>query len=401
MARTILVKKENMKICIVTTSMPRYEDDNRSPFILDLALASQRQGKNISLVTMHSPGFPIEENIRGVPIWRLRYAKDSQERLDLTRAGIPAAWKSSRVTGIYLFKLLVKFTSYLITNGKKYDILHSNWTIAAFASILSKPFHNRPILVTLHGSEVYSSKKVLGLRVFTRWVLHHCNHVVCVSNALKEEVIALGLPETKVSVIPNGVNTLDYLPQNEPKNPIILFIGSLTEQKGVKYLLEAFADVNRCFQDSKLRIVGEGPELENLITLTQQLGIEENVTFDGVVAHSKVSTIMQESSIFVLPSENEGFGLVLLESLANGLPAIAFNSGGVRDILSEGAGILVEPGNVEQLANAIKNLITDKDLYAQIRKQGFQKSKNFSWEIVATKVSDIYESILEGNEKTN
>jgi glycosyltransferase involved in cell wall biosynthesis len=218
---------------------------------------------------------------------------------------------------------------------------------------------------------------------------------------LKEEVIALGLPETKVSVIPNGVNTLDYLPQNEPKNPIILFIGSLTEQKGVKYLLEAFADVNRCFQDSKLRIVGEGPELENLITLTQQLGIEENVTFDGVVAHSKVSTIMQESSIFVLPSENEGFGLVLLESLANGLPAIAFNSGGVRDILSEGAGILVEPGNVEQLANAIKNLITDKDLYAQIRKQGFQKSKNFSWEIVATKVSDIYESILEGNEKTN
>jgi len=401
MARTILVKKEKMKICIVTTSMPRYEDDNRSPFILDLALALQRQGKDISLVTMHSPGLPIKEDIRGIPIWRLRYAKDAQERLDLTRAGIPAAWKSSRKTGFYLFKLLIKFTSFLITYGKNYDILHSNWTIAAFASILSKPFHNRPILLTLHGSEVYSSKEVLGLRIFTRWVLNHCNHVVCVSNALKEEVVALGLTETKVTVIPNGVNTLDYLPQKSPTNPIILFIGSLTEQKGVKYLLEAFADVNRSFQDSHLRIVGEGPELEKLITLTQRLGIQENVSFEDVVAHSKVSTIMQESSIFVLPSMNEGFGLVLLESLANGLPAIAFNSGGVRDILSDGAGILVEPGNVEQLANAIKNLITDKDLYAHIRKQGFQKSKNFSWDIVATKVSDIYESILEGNEKNN
>jgi glycosyltransferase involved in cell wall biosynthesis len=401
MARTILVKEENMKICIVTTSMPRYEDDNRSPFILDLALALRKQGKDVSLVTMHSPGLPIREDIRGIPIWRLRYASDSQERLDFTRAGIPAAWKSSRKTGIYLIKLLVKFTSFLITHGKNYDILHSNWTIAALASILSKPFHNRPILLTLHGSDVYLAKKVMGLRFFTRWVINHCNHVICVSNALKKEVIALGLAETKVTVIPNGVNTLDYLPRKNLMHPIILFIGSLTEQKGVRYLLEAFADVHRSFQDSKLIIIGEGPELERLIALTQQLGIQENVSFEDAVAHSRVSTIMQESSIFVLPSINEGFGLVLLESLANGLPAIAFNSGGVGDILGEGAGLLVEPGNVEQLANAIKKLITDKDLYAHVRKQGFKKSQDFSWDIVATRVSGIYESVLEGNEKNS
>ena len=378
--------------------MPRYEDDNRSPFILELALALLDKNHDISIITMHSPGFPIADNIGGIPIYRIRYAKDSGERLDQTRAGIPAAWKSSRMSGFYLLRLLGKFTSFLIKNGKNYDLLHANWTIAGLASIISKPFHKRPVLITLHGSEIYGSKQVLGLRGLTRWVLNRSDQVVCVSNALKDEVIALGVTESKVVVIPNGVYPIKFLPLTNVDNRTILYVGSLTEQKGVKYLLEAYADVNKKFKDLRLRIVGEGPELENLLALSKQLSIRESVSFEGVIAHSKVAEVMQSASIFVLPSLNEGFGLVLLESLANGLPAIAFNSGGVKDILGEETGILVQHGNVDQLANAINLLLSDKNLYNNLRERGFQKAKGYSWNIIANKVSDIYESIIECNE---
>ncbi len=398
MARAILVKKDIMRICTVTTSTPRFEDDNRSPFILDLATALMNQGNEITIITMHSPGLPIKDKIKEVPIWRLRYATESKERLDLTRAGIPAAWRSSWTTGFFLVKLLLAFTSYLIKNGKNYDLLHANWTIAGLAAVLSKPFHRRPVILTLHGSEVYATQKVWGLRKITRWILNICDHVICVSNALKDEVVALGVSETKITVIPNGVYTLDSLPQNQAKGQTILFVGSLTEQKGVKYLLEAFADVNRSFKNSRLRIVGEGPELKNLRAQVQRLKLQEKVIFEGVLAHSKVAEVMQTSSMFVLPSVNEGFGVVLLESLANGLPAIAFNSGGVKDILNENSGILVEPKDVQQLATAIKRLIIDKELYDNLRKQGFKKAKGYSWDIIARKVSEIYASVLEGNE---
>lgn len=384
-----------IKVCILTTSMQRYENDNRSPFILELAKAIKKNYADVSIVTMHVPRSKTKEKIYNIPIRRLKYFVQNYEILQETRAGIPAAWRKSKLSIFLIFFFLMRLTAHLAIHGYKFDVIHANWTISSLGAVLAKPFHKRPVVTTLHGSDVELIKKFPIFKFPTRFALDGSDAIICVSTALKNEVIDMGINTKKIYVIPNGIYPEQFSAHlNNYKKNEILFIGSLTRNKGAHLLLEAFRPIKNDYPNFTVRIIGDGPEEKRLAQTSTELEINDNVIIQKSIPHNEIGKVMQEAFMFVLPSINEGFGIVLLEALASGLPCIAFDSGGVKDILGEGRGILVEPGNVNALSLAIANLIKDREIYCNLSENGIVFSKNFHWDIIAKQVVAIYKNVL-------
>lgn len=383
-----------MKVCLLTTSFPRFENDFKSPFILDLAQSIQKRGIDISIVGMHIPGTDSVGTLYTIPVRRLHYFFERFEKLQSTKGGIPAEYSKNKLSVFLVFLFLVRLTIYLIINGRKYDIIHANWTLASLAAVLSKPFHQRPVVTTLHGSDIFSALKFRQFKIPTFIALNGSNLLICVSTALKTALENMGIPSPKIKVVPNGVDAEKFFNRekiNRKKN--ILYVGSLTKNKGVHLLLEAFSKLSYKYPGFRLVITGDGPEEENLRNLSEKLLIKNKVDFYGSKPHDEIGSIMSDSFLFVLPSKDEGFGVVLIEALASGLPCVAFNSGGVKDILSNNNGILVEPENVSELSCAIEKLITNRNLYKQLSANGIDVAKEYKWDTIAEKIIEIYYSI--------
>lgn len=384
-----------LKVGILTTSMPRYENDNRSPFILELASAIEKMGNQVEIISMHVPNTAKEEIIKNIYIKRLQYFFQRYEFLQDTRAGIPAAWRKNKITIFLVFFFFLRLVIYLIFHGHEYNLLHANWTLASLSAVISKPFHKRPIVTTLHGSDIFSASKNILFRILTKFTLKGSNAIICVSKALKNSIMELGIPENKILVIPNGINTEYFFAnKNDTKVKEILFVGSLTRNKGVGFLLDAYSKIYRKFPEFSLRIIGDGPEEELFKNHSKELGLDRKIIFQESIPHNEIGSIMRRSYMFVLPSLQEGFGVVLLEALASGLPCIAFDSGGIKDILGDGRGVLVQPGNVEELYLAIELLIINREMYEKLSEKGLEFSKDFSWNIIATRIINLYKQIL-------
>ena len=149
-----------------------------------------------------------------------------------------------------------------------------------------------------------------------------------------------------------------------------MFVGRLAEVKGVTYLIEAMKQV-----DAMLVIVGDGPLREQLEEQAKLLG--DKVQFLGAKTHDQLAEIYASADVFAAPSVRakdggvEGFGLVFLEAMASGLPIVASRSGGIPDLIHNGEnGLLVEPGNVEELAGAIERVLENRDMRAELVTSG-------------------------------
>lgn len=143
-----------------------------------------------------------------------------------------------------------------------------------------------------------------------------------------------------------------------------LYVGTLTERKGVGDLIGALASLRKGGTAARLRIVGTGPMLESLQELARKLGVEKDVQFLGHIADGRrLAKIYAECDTLVLPSRNEGFGRVLYEAALSGLPIVASSVGGTHFLLKEGVNaLLVPPGDLRKLAAAMKALYSDVDL---------------------------------------
>lgn len=384
-----------MKICFLTTSAPRYNDDNRSPFIWELIQAIKQQGHDISMVAMHQPGANENELSDGINIHRVRYASDEHEGLSKTRAGIPAAWSENKLKTLFsLLKLITRMSTFLKEQGRYFDVIHANWTIAGLAAVLSKRIHHRPIVLTLHGSDIFGIKNKKVIRYVTQWVLNNVDRIIGVSSPLKDEIESMGIPQNKITVIPNGT-TFEILPRgddfDQTKN--VLFVGSLVDQKRPLDLLIAFAQISTKNPRSTLEYIGEGPWSQKLLASIDGFNLTSRVKLIGTVPHSEVASAMLRSSIFVLPSINEGFGVVLLEAIACGLPCVAYNSGGVIDILGHGNGLLAIPEDTDSLSQCLDVLLNNKEIYYKLRSNGYKQLSNFTWPVVAKKVLKVYKEL--------
>ncbi|QKQ26226.1 glycosyltransferase [Candidatus Reidiella endopervernicosa] len=174
---------------------------------------------------------------------------------------------------------------------KKINVIHAHWCIPqGFVAVAYKLlfFSKVKIICTSHGADIYGLRKYDFIK---RWVLNRCDRITAVSNALKAEILALNV-KVDVKVIPMGVDLSLFNPNAKSgvlqsrysiNGPLLLYVGRLSDKKGVKYLISAMTKIVRSVPSTKLLIVGDGEELESLSDLSSDLGLSNEIVFAGAV----------------------------------------------------------------------------------------------------------------------
>lgn len=260
-----------------------------------------------------------------------------------------------------------------------------------------KILKKKKFIITWHANIENSRWKSIGrcYNPLINILLKVCSNIVVTSPQLFENSKLLQKYSEKVLVIPlsfdpqitSGLRKPRLFPQERKFK--LLFIGKLREYKGVKYLIEAIADLN-----VELIIVGDGEKEIELKELVKNLDISDKVTFHSNVSNDEIMSFYQNSDLFILPSVNEAeaFGIVQLEAMSNALPVIntLLNSGVPFVSLDGFSGLTVKPADSESLKQAILKIITDKDFYEKLSKNSLDRSAEFTREKMANSYLNIY-----------
>lgn len=241
------------------------------------------------------------------------------------------------------------------------------------------------------------------------------NHLIVPSHFLKRLVIFnLGLPEEKVSVIPNGVNLKQFSSEIQGDlirekyglgtSPIILFVGRISPEKGVESLIESIPIVQRQIKNVKLLVVGPSINivyLRQLRSLVSKLGLSNDVIFTGEIdVKEELPKFYAACNLFCCPSDHgEGFGNVALEALASGKPVVSTKSGGLPEIIEDGkVGYIVPVKDKGKLANALIQILENESLQKKMGQAARKRAEDFfSWKNIATKYVKLYKEVVVRN----
>jgi glycosyltransferase involved in cell wall biosynthesis len=394
-----------MRVCIVTTGFPRWPRDSRVPFVLEAARAIQSQGAFVRVIAMHSPGAKTHEVMDGIEVIRPRYLWP--ERLEVLRkddGGLPVIWRRSRAARLAVLPFVLTHSLAIMRYASDCDLIHANWTLSAICAWLGQPLHHRPIVVTVQGSDILQATRIPGVAALTSVALNRAERVLALSSSLAKATAAAGVSTSKVEIVPNGVDIDLFHPPDcqaaHRREPLLLFVGALIERKATKYLIQAMPSILARVPTCRLTIVGEGPEQSALTALVNGLALGDRVAFTGPLPQAQVSERMREASLFVLPSLEEGLGVVLLEALASGTPCVASEVDGIPDIVSPSVGLLVPPADPDALGSAILELLQDEDrrrIMAQAARQ--LAVDQYSWSTIGARIVGVYQDVLEGRAK--
>jgi glycosyltransferase involved in cell wall biosynthesis len=292
-------------------------------------------------------------------------------------------------------KYLLNTYSFLkkeIFRNNKIDIIHSHLSYPAgfLGTIISKR-RNIPNIITEHSSIGKYFRSFIH-KICVRYALKNSRGVVCVSKALREEI--LRIINREVSVIPNVIDFEKFrLARPETDNGInIGFLGSLdNNNKGLDVLLKSASLLKN--RDVILHIGGKGILFDSFVKMAEESGLKESCRFYGGILPEKVADFYTKLDFFVLPSRYETFGIVLVEAMACGLPVIATRCGGPEEIVTSSTGLLVSKENVQELSEAISFMSGNLLMYDREGIRNYVKDK-FGQKAFLTSISQVYENVL-------
>lgn len=213
---------------------------------------------------------------------------------------------------------------------------------------------------------------------------------IAISQTTKNKLIKNGIPAAKITVIPCGVDTGEFRKQHSQENKIIC-ISRLVGYKRLQDLIWAFALVIKRLPKIKLLIVGRGPDEKNLKQIVKMLKLESKVSFKKNLKRQYLISQIQSSKILCLPSETEGFGIAVIEAAAAGVPYIVSDIEVLKEITKNGqGGLIFKLGDVKDLAEKIKKLLSHDKLYEEKSKEALNLSKNYNWSDIAKQTEKIY-----------
>lgn len=214
----------------------------------------------------------------------------------------------------------------------------------------------------------------------------------------KENLVKIGINKDKINVVYNGVDLENYSKINSIKDNslTICCIARLVSYKKIDDLIKALNIVKKKFPDIKCNIIGTGPEENNLKDLSKHLGLEKNVKFLGTIDdHEDVIRSIKRSYLFCLPSIVEGFGMVVVESMAVNVPYVCSDIKPIKEVTDNGkGGLLFSAGNYNDLADKIIRLISDKKLYVLKKKEAALFVKRYDWKLIVKQLQQIYQNLV-------
>lgn len=367
-----MFKNLDMKILVISTMYPNKVLPVHAVFVRERvkAISKRCEVKVVSPI----PYFPGTGIVRHGKTRNSISNYENQEGIDVFFPRFYSIPKILRpLDGISLFLSMYYLTNTTLKNYD-FDLIDAHLAYPdGFGAILLGKIFNKPIVVTVRGHDlnVFPSFPIRGKQV--SYTLRHASKIIAVAGALKQKAIALGADRRKVEVIPNGVDlarfsTIDTLTARKRLNlplykKIILSVGHLVKRKGFQYIIESLNILLlRGVKNIHVVIVGgpgeEGDYSKELQDLIKSKGIEENITLVGPRNHHELPLWYNSADIFCLASEKEGRPNVVLEAMACGLPVVATNVWGTKELIpSEDYGLLVGNQKTELLADAIQKAI--------------------------------------------
>ncbi len=262
------------------------------------------------------------------------------------------------------------------------------------AAILAKAL-GKPLLITARGTDINLIPKYNIPRRWILWAANQAKALITVCQALKDELVSLGVSEKKITVLRNGVD-LDFFCETERESnrkllglsrSTIMSVGHLVERKGHDLVIQSLLDV----PETDLLIVGAGQELKALQHLTTRLGLDTRVRFIGEVSQADLKKYYSAADVLVLASSREGWPNVLLESMACGTPVVATNVWGSPEVVTKPeAGRLVEERTPACIAKSIKELL--KNYPSRIDTRCY--AEQFSWSETSQGQIELFREII-------
>ena len=297
---------------------------------------------------------------------------------------------------VYRFSLAVLD----IASKEDFDIIHCHDWITYPAGINLKHLTGKPLILHIHNT-VFDRGSLNPVKYeydIEKAGFENADKIIAISHRIKETLVnEFKINEEKVSVIHWGVDheNKEYY-QKEPEKfsneKIVLFVGRITMQKGVDYLIEAAKKVIAIENNVRFIIVGSGDMLPQLIDKTIEYGINHKVNFTGWFSPKEVFKAFKLADLFVMPSVSEPFGLVALESLKNGTPALISKQSGVSEILKNC--LKVDFWNTNDMADKILNILRYKSLHNELQYNGNLEVEKMDIFESAEKTIDIYKEVI-------
>lgn len=319
--------------------------------------------------------------------------------------------RRSRETPLHSLRMSHKFDLRAVhelstlARERQIDLLHAHTPRSAMIASGAAQLTGLPLVFHVHSPTSRDSTRRLTNwcnHLIERWSIRRAVAVLCVSDTLRDHTISAGIPAERVVTVANGVPCRDAT-KREPLSDGVPTIGTIAlfrPRKGTEVLLDAIAELRRRGREVRLRAVG-GFETEaygrSLLERTASLGIEGLVEWTGFTR--EVDAELERLDLFALPSLfGEGMPMVVLEAMAAGLPTIASEVEGVPQVIEHGRhGLLVPPGEVAPLADAIERMLDDPESARSLGRAGRQRQQEaFSDRSMARGVADAYRRLTVG-----
>jgi phosphatidylinositol alpha-mannosyltransferase len=278
------------------------------------------------------------------------------------------------------------------------DVVHVHEPLTPSTSMLSVLAASAPVVATFHAHLDRSRLMELAGPVL-RQVSRRIDAAIAVSDAAASFLRRVAhLP---LEVVPNGVDVRAFAHPRSPveglpPGPKILWVNRLDPQKGFEVMVRAFETLAAELEDVRLLVAGDGRDRVLLRSLPP--GVRGRILRLGTIAHEELPRFHAAADVFASPAVGqESFGIVLVEAMAAGVPVVATDIAGYREVVRDGVdGLLVPPNDAGALANAIRRVLADDDLASSLAAAGRARAEAFSWEAVVPRIEAVYDRVFAG-----
>lgn len=380
-----------MNILIVARGIPNKHDPQEGCFEFDQAKAIAALGHEVSVICVDSR---VRKFWRKIGITKQKIGNINTFKLFIFPTSIIRHLISYKLG----YKIESYFASYLYKKVSRklgpFDIVHSHFLSCTYYASMIKRKNKCKLVATEHWSELDKNEITSLVRFLGEKTYPYVDTLITVSESLKRNI---SLFFNKDSVVIHNLIDAEYLKSPVSNNDDIckiVCVGSLVRRKGFDFLIKAIYESKIYDKNFMLRIIGNGPERNNLQNLILSCGLEDKIQILGQMSKQDIYGYLHESDFFILPSRHENFSVAVLEALANGLPVIATICGGIRECIDDNNGILVDVDDINGMASALQLMYENRGKYD---KEMIQKEclKRYSPSSICEQIISLYSKIVD------
>jgi glycosyltransferase involved in cell wall biosynthesis len=401
-----------MRIAVLTSSFPRFKGDGTAPFVKSISEAIANLGNEVQVLAPYD--ISLRDDLEStVKVHRFKYVWPKSLHIMGHARTLQADVKLHPLTPLLLPLFLFAEIINLIRLSKKMNaqVIHAHWALPnGFAAAVVSKLLGIPLVISLHGSDIFMADKNFIFRAIARWTFKQSSAVTACSQELYDRAKRIH-KNIDIHLIPWGADPDVFKPLQNRQDVrkaygwasdeiIISTLGRMVYKKGFSHLIDIVPEL--ISGDRRIKVVfgGSGPLEEELKEKVHQMGISNIVSFPGRIPWNEVPQFLAASDIFVLPSQRDkagnldGLPTVLLEAMACGLPCVASDVGGVSLVIRDGMnGFLVQPSDKDALSEKLGELINHQYFRHKMGHTARESIiEEFNWKRVAGKMFAIFQS---------